>query len=39
MPPGKPVEIRQPRDAMVNVFTEIAFWPENANIVRLLPCI
>jgi hypothetical protein len=33
MPPGKPVELRQPRDAMVDVFTEIAFWPENANIV------
>lgn len=33
MPIGVPVELRQPRDTMADVFAELAFWPENAAVV------
>ena len=33
MPTGIPFEIRQPRTAMLDVFDELAFWPENCAVV------
>jgi hypothetical protein len=33
MPPGIPVSLRQPRDAIADVFAELAFWPENVSVV------
>jgi hypothetical protein len=34
IPPGIPIQLRQPRGAIAAVFAELAFWPENAAVVR-----
>jgi hypothetical protein len=36
MPTGVPIELRQPRNAIADVFSELAFWPENAAVVCTL---
>jgi len=34
---GHPFELRQPREAIAEVFSELAWWPENCSVRRLGP--